>query len=99
LTPQEPATIVIDQAILDALEQYPVPSIRELARVACIPTTAVHGHLTHSFGFVVKHLRWLPHTLTRAQETERATFSIELLHQPRSSKHQGWQFIITLDES
>jgi hypothetical protein len=40
--PGEPATIVIDQAILDALEHYPFSSIRELARLTCIPTTTVH---------------------------------------------------------
>jgi hypothetical protein len=33
LRPEEPATIVIDQAILDALDQYPFSSIRELARL------------------------------------------------------------------
>jgi hypothetical protein len=39
--PEEPATIVIDQAILDALEHYPFSSIRGLARLICIPTTSV----------------------------------------------------------
>jgi hypothetical protein len=42
--PEEPATFVIDQAILDALEQYPLYSIRELAGLTCIPTTTVHRH-------------------------------------------------------
>jgi hypothetical protein len=58
--PEEPATIVIDQTILDALEQYPFSYIRELARLTCIPTTTVHRHLTPSLGFVMKHLRWVP---------------------------------------
>jgi hypothetical protein len=30
---------------------------------------------------VVKHLHWVPHTLTPTQETECATLSIELLRQ------------------
>jgi hypothetical protein len=47
----------------------------------------------------VKHLRWVPHSLTATQKTERVTLSIELLHQLRSIEHHGWQFIITLDES
>jgi hypothetical protein len=97
--PQESATIVIDQVILDILEHYPFSSIWELARLTCIPTTTVHRHLTQSLGFVVKHLRWVPPTLTPAQKTERATFSIELLRQLRSIEHYGWQFIITLDAS
>jgi hypothetical protein len=59
-SPEEPATAVIDQAILDAFEQEPFSSIRELAKLTCIPTTTVHRHLTQSLGFVVKHLRWVP---------------------------------------
>jgi hypothetical protein len=66
--PDEPATIVIDQAVLDALERYPFSSIRELARLTCIPTTTVHRHLTQPLGFVVKHLRWVAHTLTPTQK-------------------------------
>jgi hypothetical protein len=44
--PEEPATIGIHQAILDAFEHYSFSSIRELVRLACIPTTTVHQHLT-----------------------------------------------------
>jgi hypothetical protein len=62
--PEEPATIVIDQAIFDALKHYPFSSIQELDRLICIPTTTVHRHLPQSLDFVVKHLRWVPHTLT-----------------------------------
>jgi hypothetical protein len=59
----------------------------------------VHRHLTQFLGFVVKHLCWVPHTLTPTQEAERAILSIEPLRQPRFLKHDGWQFIVTLDES
>jgi DNA-binding IclR family transcriptional regulator len=38
--------IVIDQAILDAIEQYLFSSIQELVRLTCIPTTTVHRQLT-----------------------------------------------------
>jgi hypothetical protein len=64
LTPEEPAMIVIDQAILDALQHYPFSSIQELARLTCIPITTVYRHLTQSLGFVLKHLRWILHTIT-----------------------------------
>jgi hypothetical protein len=47
----------------------------------------------------VKHPRWIPHTLTPTQKTERATLSIELLCQLRSIEHQSWQFMMTIDES
>jgi hypothetical protein len=85
--------------MLDAREQYPFSSIRELAHFICIPTTTVHRHFTQSLSFVVKHLRWVPHTLTPTQKTERATLSIEILRQLRSIGPHGWQFIIILDES
>jgi hypothetical protein len=97
--PEEPATIVVDQATLDPLEQYPLSSIQGLARFTGIPTTTVHRHLTQSYSSVVKHLRWVPRTLMPTQKTERVTLSIEFLRQPRSIEHHGWQFIITLDES
>jgi hypothetical protein len=85
--------------MLDSLEQYPFSSIRELARFMCIPTTTVRRHLMQLHSFLVKHLRWVPHTLMSTQKTERATLSIEILRQLRSIEHHGWQFIITLDES
>jgi hypothetical protein len=82
-------TIIIGQAILDALEQYPFSSIQELAGFTCIPTAAVHRLLTQSLGFVIKHLRWVPHTLTHTQKTERPTLSIKLLRHrtPRLAVH------------
>jgi hypothetical protein len=55
--PEEIVIIVLDQAIIDVLEQYPFSSIQELTRFTCIPTTTVHRRLTQSLGFVVKHLR------------------------------------------
>jgi hypothetical protein len=97
--PEEPVTVVIDQAILDARDRYPFSSIRELAHLICIPTTTIHRHLTQSRVFVVKHLRWVPHTLTPTNKIECATLSIEFLRQVRSIEHHSWQFIITLDES
>jgi hypothetical protein len=50
-------TIVLDQAILDALEHYSFSSFQGLARLTCIPAPPVHRHLAQSFGFVVKHIR------------------------------------------
>jgi hypothetical protein len=58
----------------------------------------VYRHLTRSLGFVVKHLRWVPHTLTDTQKDPRITLSNQLLLEIRLIKHQGWHFIITLDE-
>jgi hypothetical protein len=98
-TPDVPAATIIDKAILDAFEKQPFSSIRELAQLACIQRSTVHRHLTQSLGVVVKHLRWVPHSLMAAQKAQRVTLSSELLCELRSIKHHGWQFIITLDES
>jgi hypothetical protein len=98
-TPDISPSKAINDAILDALEKQPFLSIRELAKLTCIPRTTIHRHLTKSFDFVLKHLRWVPHRLTHIQKNQRVELSKELLCQLRSMQHQGWQFIITFDES
>jgi hypothetical protein len=95
----EPPTTIINDAILDALDKQPFSSVKELVKLTCIPTTTVDRHLTRSLGFVVKHLRWVPHTLTDTQQAQRITLSNQLLLEICSIKHQGWHFIITVDES
>jgi hypothetical protein len=47
---------------------------------------------------MVKHLRWVPDTFTPTQNRS-VPLSIELSRHLRSIEHQGWQYIITLDES
>jgi hypothetical protein len=96
---EESPTTIIDDAILDALNKQPFSSIQELAKFICILTTPIHRHLTRSLGFVVKHLHWVPHSLTETQKGQHVTISIELLHELRSVKHQGWQFVVNPDES
>jgi hypothetical protein len=51
-----------------------------------------------SLEFVVKHLRWVSHSLTDTQKAQRLALWNKLLCKVRSVKHQGWQFIIILDE-
>jgi transposase len=97
--PENSASIIIEGAILDALNKQPFSSIRELAQLTCIPRTTVYRHLTKSLGFEVKHLHWVPHELTTAQKRQHIALSRQLLQDLLSIKHHGWQFIITLDES
>lgn len=54
---------VVEHTTLDPLEKQPLFYICQLAQLTCIPTTMVHQHLTQLPEFVVKHLRWLPHSL------------------------------------
>jgi hypothetical protein len=42
----EPRTIIIEDAILEALDKQPFSSLRELAKLTCISTTTVCRHLT-----------------------------------------------------
>jgi hypothetical protein len=65
----EPPTTVTDDAILDAFQRQPFSSVRELAKLTCIPQNSVQQHLTQRLGFVVKHLRWVPHSLTADQNS------------------------------
>jgi hypothetical protein len=88
-TLDEPAATVTDNAILDAFKKQPFSSPRELAQLACIPRSTVHRHFIQSHGFVVKHLRWVSHSLTAAQKTQRVTLSYELLRELRSIKCYG----------
>jgi DNA-binding MurR/RpiR family transcriptional regulator len=60
----DPPPDVVDNAILESLDQTPFASVRELAKATCIPRTTVWKFLTESLGFIVKHLHWVPHSLT-----------------------------------
>jgi hypothetical protein len=59
----------------------------------------VYRHLTKSLGSALKHFRWVRHTVRHTQKAERVTLSTQLLLELISIKHQGWHFVITLDES
>jgi hypothetical protein len=70
---------LVDDAILAALADCPFSSIRELSRWTCLPRSTVHRHVTHSLRFAIRHLRWVPHFLTRKQKRIRVDMSRELL--------------------
>jgi hypothetical protein len=58
---------VVIQAILAAVEELPFLSVRELTKRIYIPPTIVYRKFTNSMGFVVKHLRCVPHKLNEVQ--------------------------------
>jgi ATPase subunit of ABC transporter with duplicated ATPase domains len=68
-----------DQAILAALEDSPLASVRKLSRLTNILSTTVYRRLTQSLGFVARHLRWVPHALSDGQKGERVNLSRRLL--------------------
>jgi hypothetical protein len=88
-TLEKPRNTVTDDAILDPLQRQPFSSIRELAKLTCIPRSTVHRQVTQTLGFVVKHLRWVPHGLTDAPRASHVVLSNQLLGELRSIKHHG----------
>jgi hypothetical protein len=66
--PDEPPTTIIADAILEALDKQLFSSVKELAKFTCVSITAVYRQLTRLLGSVLKHLCWVPHTLTGSQK-------------------------------
>jgi hypothetical protein len=64
-----------DQDILAALEDSPCASVRQLSRLAHLPSTAVYRRFAQSLGFVARHFRWVPHALSDAQKGEKVNLS------------------------
>jgi hypothetical protein len=69
----------LDQAILAALEDSPLASVRQLSRLAHLPSTIIYRRLTQLLECVARHLRWVPHPLSDAQKGERVNPSWRLL--------------------
>jgi hypothetical protein len=82
-TPQPsegPAPILTesDEVILLVLSEKPFASMRQLVRRTHLHPSTVDDHLTHKLGFVVRHLRRVPHLLSEADKHTRAKLSFEL---------------------
>ena len=88
----------IDPLICDQLEQMPFHSVRTLSTTLKIPKSTIHDHL-RKMGFVVKHLRFVPHTLSYEQKLQRIDKSKQLLEIIQQARHQSWKFFLTGDES
>jgi hypothetical protein len=89
----------VDEAIFTALAQFPFSSVRELSRRICLPRSTMHQHLTQSFRFRVRHLRWVPQFLTVEQKPIRVQMAIELLQVFSVQNTRQWHDIVTLDGS
>jgi hypothetical protein len=89
-------------------------SVRELSWRICLPRSTLHPalcvgtvtvtvhrhqHLTQSFRFTVRHLRWVPHFLTAEQKQIRVQMAIELLQVLSVRSPRQWHDIVILDES
>jgi hypothetical protein len=70
----------------------------KLAKATYISTATVWRRLTRYLGFVVKHLHWVPHSLTEMQWKIRIDRSIELIRRLESAQVNEWQRFMILNE-
>jgi hypothetical protein len=89
----------IDEAILSALEVQPFGSVRNIARFTRLARSTVDWYLTHSLGFLVRHLRWIPHILTEEQKRIRVSNSEQLFAILQEQQGSFWRDLSTLSES
>jgi hypothetical protein len=80
-----------------ALNKTPFASVQELAKSMCISTATVLQCLKRSLGFIIKHLHWVPHSLTEAQRQIRIFDENHLKrasHPPYSSDFASSDFFL-----
>ena len=85
--------------VKNALKNFPFASVREIAKITQIPKSTVYNTLTIQLHYVLKHLRWVPHSLNSSQLSQRVSKSKELLQLLRQSKKNNYKFFYTGDES
>jgi hypothetical protein len=76
--------------------------VRVGARTRKIHVHSMYNSLMTSdrvLGFVVKHLHWVPHCLTDIQRQIRVDRSNELFRLLGPLQYNGWQNLMTMDES
>jgi hypothetical protein len=88
-----------DEAILNALQELSFSSVRQLSCATHLPETTVCRRFSEKLGFTARHLRWVLHTLTEAQNATRLQCSQYLLTILREQQTRAWHDIVTLDES
>jgi hypothetical protein len=89
----------IDRAILQALNQQPFSSLRQLAKRTLIPAISIRYRLVDRMGYKIKHCKCVLHRLSAARKQTRVTVSRNLLDLLHSLQHQGWKYVGTLDEA
>jgi hypothetical protein len=101
LAPKDPDLGVADtinNVVLQALDEYPFASLRQIAKRALIPMSTVRYRLVNKMTYKLKHCKWVPHKLSEAQKQTRIAPSQRLLDLFGSVQHQGWKYLVILDE-
>jgi hypothetical protein len=102
LAPEEPdlgAADTIDNVILQALDEQPFASLRQIAKRTLIPMSTVRYRLVNKMIYKLKHSKWVPHKLSAAQKQTQVTTSKRLLDPLGSVQHQGCKYLVTLDDT
>jgi hypothetical protein len=99
----------IGRAIRQGLNEQPFASFQQLAKRTLILATAIQYHLVDRITYKIKHCKLVPHRLSAArkekqkqkqkQKQTRVTISRRLLDLLHSLQHQGWKYLVTLDEA
>jgi hypothetical protein len=87
--PLAPENDEVDETILLALGEEPFTSIRQLARATHSPKTTVYRRLTQKLDFTVRHLRWVPRTLSEGDKPKGAAFGSTSDRTPASALQVG----------
>jgi len=97
--PGRPLLDDVDARILRRLAREPYSSMRSLSDSLKLPVATVHRHLTKSLNMKNRHFKWVPHLLTEDLKAKRSTEAGKLLKILRREQANGWNGIITGDES
>jgi hypothetical protein len=71
LTLEEPdlgAADTMDNAILQAFDEYPFASLRQIAKRTLIPMSTVRYRLVKKMTYKLKHCKWVLHRLSEVQK-------------------------------
>jgi hypothetical protein len=89
----------IGKAVLEALDEIPFASLRQLAKRTLILVTTIRYHLVISKGYKLNQCKKVPHKLSAAKKRIQVTISRSLLNLLQSIRHNGCQHLVTLDEA
>jgi histone-lysine N-methyltransferase SETMAR len=74
-------------------------SARQLAKSLGIAVSTVCHYLSNVLGLKLRHMRWVPHTLTVEQKAKRAQLAGSMLSELEMHRASNFHFIYTGDES
>lgn len=96
--PGRPFEVDLDSKIFEALNEFPFHSLRTLASSLKRPMSTIREHLLRA-NFEIKHLKWVPHTLSEDQKRSRVEQAGQLLDILSAARHNSWNYLVTGDES